>query len=654
LEIISVKINIKSCPTLLLICTLGESVKVFRNLLMPLDLKDTIKEKLDLLDFLSTKGITWQNQNSIPKALCIFHEEKTPSFTLSKDHKRYKCYGCNESGDVFDYLMSAEKLTFVEAIRQLSTYLSLDYDDNTFSDNIEKRKKANIISNEVLEVNNLAQNYFSKQIFDQASENSATIRSYLEERGITLESIKKNYIGYCPDGNMGSLMTYFQSNKVNKRGVLNSNLLLKKDDNGEWIDFFRNRVTIAILDDSSNIVGFSGRSLNENSKSKYINSKDSEVFNKSAILYGLDRAADNIKLKSQAIVVEGYFDCISGYDKGYENLVAAMGTQISADSFEKLRKLVTYDSAVGEIVFCFDNDSAGKKAAIDTIDKLKENIASASKNTEKKIRIKICFPSSGKDPDEIFRSNPVEWEEMINLAQNFIDYLIQYYSGIYLEGAEKDTYKFLDLLLPFIIECCDEVQQSFYLSKISKQTGLSYDLLKLESSSLSKSKYRKNRKTIKDEDRIRRVIFNPEKAQEKHFLAILLDAKELFENVKDIEDVYFSDLHYRSVFKLWKKSQEVIDRKNLSEDLIFIYDEIENYLKNDFVDDPDFSKDIELENVKNRLAIDYQKRKLNEAEMRLLELENNEDKDENAITSLMDELLRITENIKDLERSEVT
>ena len=620
---------------------------------MAQDLKDTIKEKIDLLDFLTTKGITWQNQGSIPKALCVFHEEKTPSFTLSKDRKRYKCYGCNESGDVFDYLMSAEKLTFVEALRQLSAYLSLDYDDNTFSDQLEKRKKANIISSEVIEVNSLAQNYFSKQIFDESSENSKNVRHYLEQRGITTESIKQNFIGYCPDGNMGSLMNFFQSNKVNKRGVLNSNLLLKTDDN-DWIDFFRNRVTVAILDENSNIVGFSGRSLHENSKSKYINSRDSEVFNKSNILYGLDRASENIKLKSQAVVVEGYFDCISGYDKGYQNLVAAMGTQISAENFEKLKKLVTYDSSSGEIIFCFDNDSAGKKAAIDTIDKLRENISSGSKNSEKKIRIKICFPTSGKDPDEIFRTNPVEWEEMINLAQNFIDYLINYYSEIYLKGPQKDTYKFLDLILPFIIESCDETQQSFYLAKISKVTDLSYDLLKSESSNLSKSKYRKNIKTIKDEDRIRRVIFNPEKAQEKHFLAILIDSNELFENVKDVEDVYFSDLHYRSVFKLWKKSQEVIDRKALSEDLIFIYDEIEDYLKNDFVVDPDLSKDIELENVKNRLAIDFQKRRLNEAEMRLLELENNEQKDDNAITSIMDELVKITENIKELERSEVT
>ena len=620
---------------------------------MAQDLKDTIKEKIDLLDFLTTKGITWQNQGSIPKALCVFHEEKTPSFTLSKDRKRYKCYGCNESGDVFDYLMSAEKLTFVEALRQLSAYLSLDYDDNTFSDQLEKRKKANIISSEVIEVNSLAQNYFSKQIFDESSENSKNVRHYLEQRGITTESIKQNFIGYCPDGNMGSLMNFFQSNKVNKRGVLNSNLLLKTDDN-DWIDFFRNRVTVAILDENSNIVGFSGRSLHENSKSKYINSRDSEVFNKSNILYGLDRASENIKLKSQAVVVEGYFDCISGYDKGYQNLVAAMGTQISAENFEKLKKLVTYDSSSGEIIFCFDNDSAGKKAAIDTIDKLRENISSGSKNSEKKIRIKICFPTSGKDPDEIFRTNPVEWEEMINLAQNFIDYLINYYSEIYLKGPQKDTYKFLDLILPFIIESCDETQQSFYLAKISKVTDLSYDLLKSESSNLSKSKYRKNIKTIKDEDRIRRVIFNPEKAQEKHFLAILIDSNELFENVKDVEDVYFSDLHYRSVFKLWKKSQEVIDRKTLSEDLIFIYDEIEDYLKNDFVVDPDLSKDIELENVKNRLAIDFQKRRLNEAEMRLLELENNEQKDDNAITSIMDELVKITENIKELERSEVT
>ena len=98
---------------------------------------------------------------------------------------------------------------------------------------------------------------------------------------------------------------------------------------------------------------------------KYINSKDSEVFNKSQILYGLDRASENIKLKSQAVVVEGYFDCISGYEKGYLNLVAAMGTQLSADNFDKLKRLVTYGSDSGEIIFCFDNDNAGHKAALD-------------------------------------------------------------------------------------------------------------------------------------------------------------------------------------------------------------------------------------------------------------------------------------------------
>ena len=618
------------------------------------NLKDTIKEKIDLLEFLSSKGITWTNQSSNPKALCVFHEEKTPSFTLSKDRKRYKCYGCNESGDVFDYLMSDEKLTFVEAIRQLSSYLSLEYDDNSFSDEVEKRKKVKIINNEVLDVNSLAQSYFSKQLFDQNSENSKFVRSYLDDRGISVEAARKNLLGYCPDGNMGSLMSFFQSNKTNKRGVINSNLLMRNDESGDWLDFFRNRLTIAILDENSNIVGFSGRALTDNSKSKYINSRESEVFNKSSLLYGLDRASEAIRLKSQAVVVEGYFDCISGYERGYNNLVAAMGTQISSDSFEKLKNLTTYDSDSGEIIFCFDNDNAGKKAAVDTIAKLKDIIASASKNTSKKLRIKVCFPSSGKDPDEIFRTNIVEWEEMINLSQNFIDYLLDYYSVLHLQGQEKDTYKFLDIVLPFIIECCDEVQQSYYLSKVSKLTDLSYDLLKSESANLSKSKFRKNKKTIKDDERIRRVIFNPEKAQEKHFLAILFDSKELFENVKDIEDVYFSDLHYRSVFKLWKESQMVIERDSIQSDLIFIYDEIENYINNDFVVDPDLSKDIELENVKNRLAIDYQKRKLNEAEMRLFELENNEDKDENAITSLMDEVVRITENIKDLERSEVT
>jgi len=617
------------------------------------EFKEKIKENIDLKDFLGTKGVIWSDKGSVPKALCMFHDEKTPSFTLSRDLKRYRCYGCNESGDVFDFLMSFEKLSFMDSIKQLSNYLSLDYDENTYADDVEKRKKTNIVSKEVYDVNNIAQSYFSKQLLDKSSENSNKVLSYLENRGISQNVINSNFIGYCPDGNLGSLLSHFQNSKTNKRGVTNSNLLHKNEESGDWIDFFRNRITIAILDEKSNILGFAGRSITDNQKSKYINSKDSEVFNKSQILYGLDRASEKIKLKSQAVVVEGYFDCISGYEKGYDNLVAAMGTQLSSDNFDKLKKLVTYSSESGEIIFCFDNDSAGHKAALDTLLKLRENISMSFKKSDKKITVKICFPSKGKDPDEIFRSNPLEWEEMINQSINFIDFLIDFYNEEYLSGANKDTYKFLDIIMPFIIESCDEIQQSNYLSKISKITGLSYDLLKIEASSSKKSNYKKNRKTIRDDERIKRVIFNHEKAQEKYFLAILLDSPELFDSVKDIRDVYFSDLHYRSLFKLWKTTNEVVTLKDLDEDLKFIYEELSDYLKSGFVSDPDMSQDIELENVKTRLAIDYQKRKLNETEIRLKEEEELDSKDENIIGSLMTELVEITENIKNLERTEV-
>ena len=134
----------------------------------------------------------------------------------------------------------------------------------------KKEKKIKIINNEVLDVNSLAQSYFSKQLFDQNSENSKFVRSYLDDRGISVEAARNNLLGYCPDGNMGSLMSFFQSNKTNKRGVINSNLLMRNDESGDWLDFFRNRLTIAILDENSNIVGFSGRALTDNSKSKYI------------------------------------------------------------------------------------------------------------------------------------------------------------------------------------------------------------------------------------------------------------------------------------------------------------------------------------------------------------------------------------------------
>ena len=330
-----------------------------------------------------------------------------------------------------------------------------------------------------------------------------------------------------------------------------------------------------------------------------------------------------------------------------------MGTQLSADNFDKLKRLVTYGSDSGEIIFCFDNDNAGHKAALDTILKLRENIAINFKKSEKKVNVKVCFPSKGKDPDEIFRTNPLEWEDMINQSKNFIEFLIEYYSGQFLSENNKDTYKFLEVLLPFIIESCDENQQSFYLRKISKLTELDYDLLNMEAKTSMKSKYRRSNKNLQNDQIIKRVIFNPEKSQEKHFLALIYQNPELFDSVKDIEDVYFSDLHFRSIFNYWKKENKVSPKEEINDDLVFIYEELSNYLDEGFVSDPDFSLEIELENVKTRLAIDFQKRKLNDTAVRLKEEEDQTDKDKAIIGSLMLEIVEITENIKNLERSEV-
>lgn len=619
---------------------------------MPQDLKEIIKERLDLEDFLQHKGFNWSKSGSISKTLCMFHDEKTPSFTLSRDKKRFKCFGCNQSGDVFDFLMSYEKLTFTDSIKQLSSYLSIDYDESSFINMKEKNKKIDLIKKEVHEVNKIANSYFQKQLTNNTSENSKEILLYLKNRGITLEVIKKHHIGYCPDGNLGSLFEYFRSNKTNKRGVKNSNLLIKKENSEEWVDFFRNRTTIAILDQNSNIVGFGGRSTNELQKSKYINSKDSEIFNKSKILYGIDRASEKIKLKSQVVIVEGYFDCISAYEKGYENVIAAMGTQLSIENFENLKNLITYSSDIGEMIFCFDNDEAGHKAAVDSINKLRAHIAINVRKANKKIKVKICFPKSGKDPDEIIRTNPLEWEEMILNSQNFIDFMIDHYTEELLGEKNKDTFKFLEIIMPFIVECSNELQQGNYLKHISKITAIDTDLLKIEVTNNLKSKFRKSGKRLSDNRRIKEVIYNDEMTSEKHFLALLLEFPYLFENVKDVEEFYFSDLHYRSIFNLWKEKNKVIEKDQIKVDLKFIYDDINKYIRKNLIDNPDLSNDIELEKVKNRIAIDYHKRKIQETESRLNEEETLDSKDEHVISSLMKELTDITEKLKLLERAQ--
>jgi len=420
---------------------------------------DEIKSKLDIVDIIS-EYINLKPAGSNFRALCPFHNEKTPSFMVSPDKQIYHCFGCGKGGDLISFVMGMEGLDFIEALKLLGPRAGVVIDNKEFSDNSQK--------NRLLQILELSRKYY---IYISTSEkgdlkNIKNIKKYLNDRGLSEEAILNWQIGYSLD-NYDDLLNFLRSKKFTDIEILSSGMSFKSE-KGKHFNRFRNRIMFPINDINGRTVAFTARinpeANNNHNLGKYINSPQTEVYDKSRVLFALDRARMAIKEKDTVVLVEGQMDAISAHEAGFNNVCAVSGTALTVSQLNLIKRYTK------NIILAFDQDSAGENATDRGI----------SEALRMGFNLKIASLEEGKDPDDIIRENSDNFKKYLDSAQDIMSYyLLREFDGIDINNI-RDKNLAVNKILTVINKLYNKVEQDFWLKELSQKARVEEVFLREE------------------------------------------------------------------------------------------------------------------------------------------------------------------------------
>ncbi|HEY9018634.1 DNA primase [Thiomicrospira sp.] len=349
---------------------------------IPRDFIDSLLSRADIVEVINQR-VPLKKAGATFKACCPFHQEKTPSFNVNPQKQFYHCFGCGASGDALKFVMEYEGLSFVEAVESLAAQLGLNVPRQKQTPQAAKKIEH---ARDLYDVMALVAKFYRQQLRDHSASEQA--KNYLRQRGLTSDIAKAFLIGFAPPG-WDSLVSGLKADKQLKAELIELGMLVEKDAD-KLYDRFRNRIMFPIRDGRGRIVGFGGRVLSSEEQPKYLNSPETPIFHKSYALYGLYELRQARQSFDHIIVVEGYMDVVALAQFGVRNVVATLGTATTVDHLQMLFR------QVDEVVFCFDGDSAGLKAAWKALEL-------AMPMMEQTRSVKFLFLPDGEDPDSVVR-----------------------------------------------------------------------------------------------------------------------------------------------------------------------------------------------------------------------------------------------------------
>lgn len=510
-----------------------------------------IREKIDIVAFLS-EYLPLKKLGRNFKTNCPFHNEKSPSFVVSPERQIWHCFGCSKGGDVFSFLMEYENMEFPEALRFLAKRAGIEIKESDF------KKGQSFEKEKIFEINKLALKFYT-YILNQHKAGAAAKEYLLNKRKLNEKLINTFEIGYAPGGNT---LSNFLINKKNYKVKDLVNAGIAFENKGRVFDFFRNRIIFPLYDYRGNICGFSGRAMDDIQMPKYINTKETAVYHKGSMFFGMNMAKDEIKTKQDAIIVEGEFDAISLFSEGITNAVAIKGTALTEEQVNLLSRFTP------KVTLCLDQDEAGFEAT-------KRSLGIIEK---KGLVVNIISLKDGKDPDEVIKNNPLLFKIALKESGSIYDYLINYYVSKYdvktMDGKKKIT----DSILPLIGQISNEIIKEHYIKKLSTNIDTSIESITKEIDKFQNNKEEDKIKILPKDKRPRRDVL------EEYLLALIIQSQTpnvILEKNQELLDKYkFQTKSFAIILEALKDY--------LAKNSVFDHKTFANYLQTDVVKLYDF------------------------------------------------------------------
>jgi len=491
---------------------------------------DEVKQKTDIVDIIS-QDVRLTKSGRTMRGLCPFHTEKHPSFFVYPEQQSWHCFGCNNGGDVFSFIMKKQSIEFGEALRFLAERAGITITSKSEPETDKKEKER------LYQINLAAAQYFHNFLLNSPTAEKA--RNHLSSKGISSKTIADFQLGYSLNS-WDALRQYLLERAYTEAELLTAGLIVQAE-GGKTHDRFRNRLMFPIADNKGRIIGFGARALDD-SLPKYINSSQTPVFDKSSILYGIDKAATAIRQKDMAVIVEGYMDAITAHQSGFTNVVASMGTSITEKQVGILKNLSK------NITLALDADAAGEEAMLRCV--TYEN----SLDTE----IKVIILPSGKDPDDVIKQDAKTWQHMLDEALPIVDYTFNKVASEFDLTTAKGKAAAVDKLLPTISEIKNAVRRAHYLQKLAQLVKVSEQSLEATLSRMKRAQPRRQpqqfEKPATAGQALRPLLSSP---IEEYCLALLLQHPELKARSQELPPEYFESSENREVFLACQQTEDI-------------------------------------------------------------------------------------------------
>ena len=436
---------------------------------------DQIKDRLDIVDVISAY-VPLKKSGRTYKGLCPFHAERTPSFVVFPETGTWHCFGaCGTGGDIFTFIMRIEKVDFGEALRILAEKAGVLLEERR-----PQEKARQDLLDRLRGANAAAAAFFHQLLLHSPQAEFA--RRYLAGRYLTQETIQSFELGYAPN-DWEALSRHLTAQGYTIAELLEAGLIIAREEGGHY-DRFRNRLMIPIRDLRGQVIGFGARALDD-TPPKYLNSPQTPIFDKGAVLFGLDRAAKTIRARSEAVIVEGYMDVMMAHQHGVTNVVAAMGTSLTEEQLRVLARLA------GRLVLALDADAAGDQATLRGLNLARQSIGrrrvptlrpdgTVGEEERLAIDLRILTLPAGMDPDELIRQDIARWNELVVRAQPLVEYMMTH---ILRDVDLRDPLQkaaAVRQMKPILLELQDDIERYHYIQRLARRLMLDEHVVERE------------------------------------------------------------------------------------------------------------------------------------------------------------------------------